>query len=564
MRDGKDRDQQISARSKRLGGVKAVLSFLFWAIMFGVAYTQPPLYYSNQNQYFLHGLARGGDGFLDEDWLANTADPTPVFSGLVAFTYRHLHESFFYLYYLLILGVYCHALADIFVVLSGRRPAPLTRLAFLVLVVALHSALLRWSSCRLFGVDYPWYFQAGVANQYVLGAGLQPSVFGVLLVLSVSTFLRDRPLLAATWAALAAVMHSTYLLSAALLTLAYLYLLCREKRLRTALFVGLWALLLVSPVLIYNLRTFAPSSAETFTEAQHLLAHFRIPHHALVERWLDGIACAQIGGIVVAMCLVRGSRLFAILFVPFVLSLLLTLAQVATGNDTLALLFPWRMSSVLVPIATAVLLTWLVKGAAACFRPPAPWGERTIRTAFVVALAVLVAGGVAINYYDLGYRTDNQEIPLLEYVRDHKASGETYLLPVEVPTLTSGKRGAASLNFMPPPQRSKQGQVISVDLQRFRLFTGAPIYVDFKSIPYKDSEVLEWRERVEWNHGLYKDRDWDRRQIAAELARRRITHVVATTDRDIRCGALEFVREAEGYRVYRVRAEIVAAGREGS
>src|SRR5262249_19771991 len=103
-----------------------------------------------------------------------------------------------------------------------------------------------------------------------------------------------------------------------------------------------------------------------------------------------------------------------------------------------------------------------------------------------------------------------------------------------------------------------------VDLQRFRLFTGAPIYVDFKSIPYKDIEVLEWRERVEWNYKLYQDRDWDRRQIAAELARRRITHVIATIDRDIRCHAREFVREAEGYRVYRVRAEIVAAGREGS
>ncbi|HEY7153892.1 MAG TPA: DUF6798 domain-containing protein [Gemmataceae bacterium] len=549
-------------RTTLRGGVKAVLSFLFWTLVFGVAYTQPPLYYSNQNQYFLHGLARGGDGFLDEDWLANTADPTPVFSALIAFTYRHLHESFFYLYYLFILGVYCHALAGIFAALSGRRPAPLTRLAFLVLVVVLHSALLRWSSCRLFGADYPWYFQAGVANQYILGAGLQPSVFGALLVLSVSTFLRDRPLLAATWAALAAVMHSTYLLSAALLTLAYLYLFCREKRLRMASFVGVWSLILVSPVLIYNLRTFAPSSAEAFAEAQHLLAHFRIPHHALVERWLDGIACAQIGGIVAAMYLVRGSRLFAILFVTFVLSLLLTLAQVATGNDTLALLFPWRMSSILVPIATAVLLTWLVNGVAAWFRSPELLWDRTIRAVFAMLLAVLVAGGITINYYDLGYRTNDQEVALLEYIRDHKAAGETYLLPVEI--LKSDKRGAASLNFMPPPRRSKQGQVISVDLQRFRLFTGAPIYVDFKTIPYKDVEVLEWHERVEWNHKMYQDRDWDRREVAAELTRRHITHVIATIDRDIPCAALELVREAEGYRVYRVRAEIVATGRDGS
>ena len=30
------------------------------ALLFGIAYTQAPLYYSNQHQYFLHGLAAGG------------------------------------------------------------------------------------------------------------------------------------------------------------------------------------------------------------------------------------------------------------------------------------------------------------------------------------------------------------------------------------------------------------------------------------------------------------------------------------------------------------------------
>src|SRR5262245_16524666 len=543
MRESDNKKQHVSERSKSFRVAKGVLSFLFWAVVFGVSYTQPPLYYSNQNQYFLHGLARGGDGFLNEDWLANTADPTPVFSGLIAFTYRHANEYFFYIYYLLLLGIYFHALVGIFTSLSGRRPTPLTRLAFLVLFIALHSALLRWSSAQLFGVDYPWYFQAGVANQYLLGAGLQPSVFGVLLVLSVSTFLRDRPLLAVTWSSLAAVMHSTYLLSAALLTLAYLYLLCRDKRVRHAFLVGLWALLLVSPVLVYNLATFAPSSPEVFVEAQSLLTHFRIPHHALVGHWLDGIACAQIAWVLAAIYLVRGSRLFGILLVTFVLSLLLTLVQVATGNDTLALLFPWRTSAVLVPIATAVILTRLVHRLAAWVRSPSLLGERTIRAVCVAVLAVFVAGGAAINYFGLGYRTNIQEIALLEYIRDHKVPGETYLLPVEVPKLTSGKRGAASLNFTSPPQRSKQNQLISFDLQRFRLFTGAPIYVDFKSIPYKDVDALEWYERVEWNRDLYEDRDWNEGEIEADLVRRRITHVIATTDRDIRCEALEFVHE---------------------
>ena len=64
---------------------KGVLAFLFWSFVFGVSYTQAPLYYSNQNQYFLHGLAAAGLGDLHQDWLANTKDPTPVFSWIVEF-----------------------------------------------------------------------------------------------------------------------------------------------------------------------------------------------------------------------------------------------------------------------------------------------------------------------------------------------------------------------------------------------------------------------------------------------------------------------------------------------
>src|SRR6476646_12149035 len=55
---------------------------------FAVAHTQSPLFFSNQNQYLLHGLADAGYGHLDRDWLANTKDPTPVFSAGVAAAYQ--------------------------------------------------------------------------------------------------------------------------------------------------------------------------------------------------------------------------------------------------------------------------------------------------------------------------------------------------------------------------------------------------------------------------------------------------------------------------------------------
>src|SRR4051794_34225698 len=92
--------------------------FLIGTALFAVAYCQAPLYYSNQNQYFLHGLADAGYGFLREDWLANTRDSTPLFSALVAFTVRHLHPWAFHLYYALLLGAYATAMLGLFVTVA--------------------------------------------------------------------------------------------------------------------------------------------------------------------------------------------------------------------------------------------------------------------------------------------------------------------------------------------------------------------------------------------------------------------------------------------------------------
>ena len=101
----------------------AVLIFL--AAAFALAHTQAPLYYSNQNQYFLHGLAQGGRGYLDRDWLANTADPTPVFSAAVAWTYRHVGEWPFQAIYFVMLMVYFVSLAAIVKALPSLRSPPI-------------------------------------------------------------------------------------------------------------------------------------------------------------------------------------------------------------------------------------------------------------------------------------------------------------------------------------------------------------------------------------------------------------------------------------------------------
>src|SRR5438105_6363622 len=230
------------------------------AAAFALAHTQAPLYYSNQNQYFLHGLAQGGSGFLDRDWLANTADPTPVFSAAVAWTYGHVGEWPFQAVYFVMLMGYFVSVALLIEALpslrSGRGVAGMGTVLMLLIVV--HAAVVRLAVVHLTGTDYPWYVQSGVAGQYVLGPGLQPSAFGVFLVTSLAAFLHGRPVLAAAFAVVAWVFHATYLLPAAWLTLAYMHVLWHGGRRRACAAFGAGMLLAAAPIAWYAVRTFAP------------------------------------------------------------------------------------------------------------------------------------------------------------------------------------------------------------------------------------------------------------------------------------------------------------------
>jgi hypothetical protein len=523
--------------------------FLVGSVLFTAAYCQAPLYYSNQNQYFLHGLARAGHGVLDEDWLANTHDPTPAFSTLVALTARHLHPLVFHLYHGLLLGAYAAAMLGLFAVLAGEQAATRRWLIFVVLFVAVHSGLARWLSYRLVGFDYPWFLQAGVAGQYVLGAMLQPSVFGVLLVVAICLFVRGRPYLAAVCIGLAADMHSTYLLPGAMLTLGFLSALLQQRQIRQAIAVAAIALILVLPAVGHALWQFRPTSAEQFAQAQDILVNLRIPHHCRVDLWLDWVAGLQILWFMLALVLTFRTALFPVLAVPFVLAVLLTLVQVMTASHTLALLFPWRISAILVPIATTVILARLVA------MPSFPLETGTVRVALVLGIIVLVAAGVVIRASGLAFRGDDDELALLAHVRNSRSPGDRYLLPVRVPNLAATTRGSLSSDFKPLARKKLDERIIPIDLQRFRLMAGAAIFVDFKSIPYKDIEVLEWRRRLQqaqsWHEELAAGRASD--ELLAELHQQGITHLVTPANRPFVSPALTREYEDAVYHVYRLQ-----------
>jgi hypothetical protein len=518
---------------------------LLGAIVFALTHTQAPLFYLNQNQYFLHGLAAAGHGFLREDWLANTADPTPVFSELVRLTWSYVGATTFYVYYGSLLGTYYLSLIAI-----ARRVIPALRdatlcLCFATILLVVHAAAVRLLSSALLGRDYLWYLQAGLAGQYTLGGFFQPSMFGTLLLLSIAAFLYQRPLLAVSIAAVAADVHATYLLGAAALTLAYGYVLMRERQFKKALAVGGIALLVVLPVLIYNVQQFRPTTSEAFQEAQRILARFRIPHHCMLRQWFSRFSAGQLCWVGVATVLVRRTRLCAIFAISLLVMALLTLVQQLTDSDSIALLFPWRISIYLVPLATAVILgqaTVLVGDWVTRHRRSAIAGS--IIVAVVVCLTSLVAGAD-----HQGYELSAAEGPMMRYVQEHAATGQVYLVPVEVPKSLSTNESHLSVAFTAIRHRGRW----LADMQTFRLRTGVPIFVEFKAIPYKDVEVLEWRRRIERTRQAFEAiQHGQSAELATLCAAEGITHVVTVADEEIHGASFELQYHDQYYRVYRL------------
>jgi hypothetical protein len=466
------------------------------AAAFDLAYSQMPLYDGNYNSYALHGLALAGEGELRHDWAAQTTDAFPVVSGLVALVHLSVGDGGLHVLHALLFAVFLAAVLSIGDSLFGLARSRAALATFGAAVILVHSILFRRAIAWLTGGDWGWYAQAGLAEQYVLGYVLQPSLFGVLLVASIATFLRGRDRTALSLAACAALCHAGYFLAAMLLVAGYGVARATEAepgaRLRAA--AKTWALgaVLLGAVALFVAWRFAPSSAESLARAHGILVEQRIPHHALLRRWLHRSGIIQLALIAIGLAIARWRRsaLFAIVGVAVLGAATLTGAVAISGSRSVALLFPWRVSIVIVPIATATIL-----GALARFLVARPRAARVAAVASLGLVVAAVATGLTKTLADAREYASDPELPAMLFARTHRASGQLYVVPD--------------------------------DLQRFRLETGAPTFVDWKTHPYKDDEVVAWFARVTRVRHLFASKNEAFCEEARALVRdEHVTHFV--------------------------------------
>lgn len=476
-----------------------------FCVLFNLAYTQTPLFYADQNTYFLHGMADAGFGFLSDDWLAKGTDPFPVFTVLVSFTVRFLHPNFFYLYHALLVSVFLIAILKIvrstFGIDYRKSEAPFI-LFFSVFVLCNSLLVARYSQFisdlhrGLSGFSYPGVF-------------LVPSVFGAFLFLSIGLFLERKKKAAVCFAALAATIHPTYILHASTLVAAYLVFEWYEtKSHRSVVKLGALFTALVLPIVIRTKLTLVADPIPGVLErAEDIMVHFRSPHHAEVGRWAHRIP-GKLALFAVALYLTRTKRIARILLSLILVSGSLTLYRFVFDDLGIALMMPWRMAIVVAPISLAIVVAASVLTVEKKMRDVRIKGRRVFSVAAIASLVVCLYSGyyggrLMTRYFKPSFDTspnDNFQ-QLVEFVSNNMNKGDTYVIP--------------------PDMIKRRGFL------NFRLQTGAPIFVDKKSHPYRSDEVLEWYERLRTTEDMYQSGK-ERRcgKLNEMLKNYDITHVV--------------------------------------
>ena len=368
------------------------------------------------------------------------------------FTLKYLHPYAFYLYYLIIIGIYAYSILGIASETFNFGRSTSEYLVLWLLIAVIHSAAFKGIGSLLLGINRGWTLETGLAGQHLLGQVFQPSVFGVFLVVSIYTFLRGRPFLAVVFLSIASLFHSTYLLCAAILTLAYMLCILREGRnIRKAIAVGALALSLVLPIVIYVYISFPVATPAIHARFESIFVDWGIPFHARPSYWFDAFSALQVAIVIIALYLLRKTRIFTLLAVSFLVGLALSVVQIITGNKTLALMFPWRVSTYLVPISSCLIIAWLVS--LACERW-ATWihsHRKLVRLAIAATALALFISGLFITYIKFKMAATSGEVAMMNFVLAHRQVGDVYLIPP--------------------------------DMDRFRIYTGTPVIADMKTHP---------------------------------------------------------------------------------
>lgn len=492
-----------SIQTRPQSSVGFVLLFALTGILLALGHGLGRAFISNQNQYFVPVVAQRAPS-LRSDWFANTPDPYPFFSWIAGVTLDRggvdgLRIAAFISALIAIWGV---GMISAAINPTHYRSVPIISMIGVGTLLNPHMdgvlALLLGSTYPIPLVgDFAEWLATPIANPFHGLAGqysvstvgyLQPSSAGVLLLPALALFLfrrlnrsvRNRTsrwlFTAATMLAmLAAAIHPTYMVAAALgIGIAGLLdaHLCRSVRVLLAYMLAAALIVLASFVTnpaLFDIAASGPGESEALSR----FAFENIPFHTLWFEWPthDVMRIAVIvAGALLAIRTRGGWFLGVWLIATLSVGLLSALIVGWTYWTTLALLFPWRISVVLLPVAWTILATVFV----AFIRRKLP--DQLSLPWIFSGVAIVVIG---LSVIALRVQIENAQRPA----------------PVAYDSMTRAVIAAnpSGIGFTPPGSTY------------VRLNAEVPIYVDDKSPPYAGADLIEWWDRIDRTYAIARD-----------------------------------------------------------
>ncbi|MBD3377683.1 hypothetical protein GF406_21825 [candidate division KSB1 bacterium] len=496
---------------------KQYLILFFYCLVFSISYTQFPLYYGNQNTYFIHGLADANHEALKEDLLYKSPDPFPVFSQLVKLV-STVNSGLFYFFHFILSATYLTSLIGIIRYLFNFKFNDISYHLSIILIIIVHSHLLARVSSRLFNYNLKNIFTVGFAEQEVLGHVFQPSAFGVLFILAIFLLIKRYNFLALLLIIITPLFHSTYFLSAIILSLI---ILLKLKSARHFLFFLIFSAILWSPYIFYILYNFSPTTLDSMKIASDILVHKRVPHHADIRYWFDFDSLVRTFIILAGILVVRKKQdLFQILLISSSVCFFFMIIQYFIQNNQLALLFPWRLSVWILPITSVIFLTWIFHQLYELL-----WHykylQKTILYVFLITVFISLLWGSKSILKNYKIRRDLEDMSLFSYIAASKPESPHFL--------------------------------INTTFENFRLTTFVPVYVDRKSHPYKDKDIIEWYKRLQLAELIYNSKfDSTALELLTRLCdEQNITHCLFSGNVELtNAEQFELIHQDSIYKIY--------------
>jgi len=476
-----------------------LLSFLFALSIGQVAF------FEENHVHLLRSLANNSFFKLNEDWLTNEIDHVPFFTfvstqiikyfSLVGLNVLHI-----------ILSVICSI--SIFYICKFNY----SNYDFKKVIIYWFLLLVLIFSEKSFAY--------GVAGQYVLNPVYQPSTYGVLLISSLALFIYRKENLSVIILILAASIHPTYIIHAFFLICGYLIYLLIHKEYKICFKISFISLVLISPIVFYLFSNIYISDFQLYAEGQTIMAEIRIPHHAQVYSWFSYKDLQILIVIFFALFLTYNiKRLFIPLSFVVLTTIILTIIQYYTSSNFLGLLFPWRSSVYIVPICSMIILSRILILVDNKYLKSSPkFYSYSVYFAFILIIFFSL-NGIFESYKS--YKNHKQKYPISSSINVHKNDITRILIPT--------------------------------NLEYIRLNTGLPIFVDWKTVPYKNDALIKWYERIKLANSFYDSTELENQKLLFEriYKEEKISHLlVKDNNKNILLKNCEYLFKDHGYLFY--------------